>query len=128
MKLILVVDDEPHVRQVAVRMLEDGGYQVLEATDGADALTMLEGGMHAVNLVVTDVVMPRVTGLQLLERLSVTHPGLPVIVMSGFSAVALSERGIAVPCAVLSKPFQAAQLLDEVRRCLLPTTSERSSS
>jgi two-component system, cell cycle sensor histidine kinase and response regulator CckA len=114
---VLVVDDESAVRRFAARVLSRGGFQVVEASDGAEALELLKAGATAVDVVVTDIVMPRMNGVELMEALSVSHPGLPVILMSGYATSALSEMGIAAPCSILTKPFPAERLLAEVQRC-----------
>jgi DNA-binding NtrC family response regulator len=115
---VLVVEDEAAVRRFAVRVLERDGLRVLEATDGAEALEMLRARDRAVDLVVSDIVMPRLNGVELMQALSVSHPGLPVILMSGYATAALSELGIATPCSILTKPFPAERLLAEVHRCV----------
>jgi DNA-binding NtrC family response regulator len=68
--------------------------------------------------VVSDIVMPRMNGVELLQSLSLEHPRLPVILMSGYDMNQLSRLGIVSPCGVLSKPFPPDQLLAEVRRCI----------
>jgi DNA-binding NtrC family response regulator len=115
---ILVVDDEPTVRRFAARVLEEDGYLVHQARDGAEALALLQSGAWVVDCVVSDVVMPRLNGVELLQALSLRHPGLPVILMSAYGSNQLAERGIAAPCAILAKPFDPDRLLGEVRRCL----------
>jgi DNA-binding NtrC family response regulator len=115
---VLVVDDETAVRRFAARVLERAGYGVFEAEDGAEALELLQDGASAVSVVVSDVVMPRLNGVELMLALSESRPDLPVVLMSGYATAALQELGIAVPCGVISKPFPAERLLDEVRRCL----------
>jgi CheY-like chemotaxis protein len=99
---ILVVDDEPTVRRFASRVLREAGYGVKEALDA----------------VVSDIVMPRMNGVDLVRSLALEHPRLPVILMSGYDMDHLSRLGIVSPCGVLSKPFPPARLLAEVRRCL----------
>ena len=118
MRQILVVDDEAMVRRFAARILTEGGYAVVEAGDGAEALDLVIRESLQLDLVLTDVMMPRLSGVELLEHLSVVAPSLPVVLMSGFSAGDLTTRGISVPCGLLSKPFPPDRLLDEVRRCL----------
>jgi DNA-binding NtrC family response regulator len=113
-----VVDDEPTVRRFAARVLEENGYLVHQARDGAEALALLQSGASVADCVVSDVVMPRLNGVELLEALSLRHPGLPVILMSAYGSNQLAEHGIAAPCAILAKPFDAERLLGEVRRCL----------
>jgi two-component system, cell cycle sensor histidine kinase and response regulator CckA len=121
--LILVVDDEPGLRRFAGRVLEDEGYRVVEAVDGADALALVQAEDAAFDVVVSDILMPRLNGVDLLQRLSVSHPQLPVILMSGYGPPALAERGISAPCSVLSKPFSAERLVAEVHRCIEIGTS-----
>lgn len=115
---VLVVDDETAVRRFAARVLERAGYDVFEAADGAEALDMLQNGASGVGCVVSDVVMPRMNGVQLMQVLSETRPDLPVLLMSGYATAALIDLGIAVPCGVISKPFPGDRLLEEVQRCL----------
>lgn len=115
---ILVVDDEPAVRGFAARVLREAGYGTCEATDGAEALALIRGGVVEPAGVLSDVVMPRMNGVELLQFLSTEWPGLPVILMTGYGTAQLEQRGIALPCGVLSKPFPADLLLAEVRRCL----------
>jgi DNA-binding NtrC family response regulator len=115
---VLVVDDERAIRRFAARVLAEAGYVVHEAGDGAEALAFVSALGAAVDVVVSDIVMPRLTGVELVQALATTHPELPVILMTGYGAGALAERGIAAPCAVLAKPFAAERLLDEVRRCV----------
>lgn len=116
MQQILVVDDEDMVRHFAARILTGEGYRVAQAADGAHALEVMNG--HPVDLVVSDVMMPRLNGIQLLEHLSVAQPGLPILLMSGYGAADLMERGVSVPCGLIAKPFSPDRLINEVRRCL----------
>ena len=115
---ILVVDDEAFVRRFASRVLVEGRFVVVEAADGLEALALARGGAHTFDAVVSDVVMPRLNGVQLVQELALSHPQLPVILMSGYAAEQLETMGIAAPCGMLVKPFSAEQLVGEVRRCL----------
>ncbi len=115
---VLIVDDDAAIRTVAKRILVNGGFGVSEASDGAEALSLLHKATEPIHLVVSDIVMPRLNGVELLEHLSITFPKLPVILMTGYSAADIFEKGIATPCAVLHKPFLPELLLAEVRRCL----------
>lgn len=115
---VLVVDDETAIRRFAVRVLEREGYGVVEARDGMEALELIKQGGTSFEVVVTDIVMPRLNGVGLIQALSVSHPDLPVILMSGYATEALAELGIAAPCSILAKPFPAERLLAEVRRCI----------
>jgi DNA-binding NtrC family response regulator len=115
---ILVVDDETAVRRFAARVLERDGFGVLEATDGAQALEIVRDQGVPIEAVVSDIVMPRMNGVELMDALSASHPDLPVILMSGYATAALSEMGIASPCSIIPKPFPAERLLAEVHRCI----------
>ena len=115
---VLVVDDEPAVRRFAVRVLREEGYDVHEARDGVEALDLIRTGPRSLAAVVSDIVMPRLNGVQLLESISSMHPDLPVILMSGYGTTQLATMGIAMPCGVLNKPFPPEVLVAEVRRCI----------
>ena len=114
---VLVVDDESAVRRFAVRVLEREGYIVAEARDGAEALEMIKSQGASFAVVVSDIVMPKLNGVELVQALSVLYPDLPVVLMSGYAAAALAELGIAPPCSILPKPFPSERLVEEVRRC-----------
>lgn len=111
--MLLVVDDEDLARRVTARMLRAAGFIVLTAATGAEALRLAEN--ESVRLVVTDVVMPGMNGVELAERLHQSHSALPVVFMSG--AIPQSQiRGLSGP--FLQKPFSEEVLLREVRRFL----------
>jgi two-component system cell cycle sensor histidine kinase/response regulator CckA len=116
---VLVVDDEDAVRRFASRVLARDGYTVIEAQDGAEALELFkDNGSPPADIVVSDIVMPRLNGVELMEAISGSHPGIPVILMSGYASEALLEMGIASPCGIITKPFPAERLLAEVHRCV----------
>jgi two-component system cell cycle sensor histidine kinase/response regulator CckA len=115
---ILVVDDEPLVRRFAARVLEEEGFLVSQAADGVEALRLLREEVPDVDAVVSDVVMPRLNGVELLRVLSSTHPQLPVLLISGYPGRELEGMGIAAPCGILAKPFAPERLVEELRRCL----------
>lgn len=115
---VLVVDDEPVIRRFAARALQQEGFGVHEAPDGAEALELIRLGTMDPAVVVSDIVMPRLNGVQLMQALSTLRPDLPVILMSGYGAAELADRGITSPCGVLAKPFPPEILVAEVRRCI----------
>lgn len=117
---VLVVDDEPFVRRFACRVLLEEGFLVEQAVDGEDALGHVRDAGRMVDVVVSDVAMPRLNGVELLRQLNVLLPALPVILMSGYATEQLADMGIASPCGVLAKPFSGERLIEEVRRCLEP--------
>jgi CheY-like chemotaxis protein len=118
MESVLVVDDEPGVRRFACRVLREAGYGVKEAADGLDALSLIRSGVVDLGAVVSDIVMPRMNGVELLQSLALERPRLPVILMSGHDMNQLARLGILSPCGVLAKPFPPELLLAEVRRCI----------
>ncbi|MGH2844890.1 MAG: ATP-binding protein, partial [Thermoleophilaceae bacterium] len=116
---ILVVEDEDQVRALTSRILSEHGYAVTEAPDGESALEAWATSSEAIDLLVTDVVMPGMSGAELAERLLAARPELKVLYMSGYTADALErhgppDRGV----AVLEKPFSAERLLRRVREAL----------
>jgi len=115
---VMVVEDEPTVRLMTARVLKDAGYAVHEAKDGLEALEFVQAAPELLDVVVSDVVMPRLNGVELLQRLSSAYPNLPCILMSGYGIPQLTALGIAAPCGILTKPVPSEVLLDEVRRCL----------
>jgi CheY-like chemotaxis protein len=115
---VLVVDDEPMVRRLVARLLEAEGFTIHEASDGAEALARVRADGELFDVIVSDIVMPRMNGVELLQTLSNSYPELPVILISGYGTTELAERGIAPPCAVLAKPLVPEVLLAEIRRCL----------
>jgi CheY-like chemotaxis protein len=115
---VLVVDDEPMLRRLAVRILLDEGFLVHEAADGLEALELIERREVSPDAVVSDIVMPRLDGVGLLRKLALIQPDLPVVLMSGYGFEELAQRGIEAPCGVLAKPFPPERLVAEVRRCI----------
>jgi CheY-like chemotaxis protein len=109
--VVLLVDDEDAVRWVGRRFLEADGWTVLEATDGLDALHIIERLTGRLDLVITDLNMPRVTGRELAEVLSVFRPGLPVLGITGFLSAVDQDRRL----PILPKPFTPESLLQAVR-------------
>jgi CheY-like chemotaxis protein len=116
---VLVVEDEPAVRDLVVRILREDGYEVLAAEDGQHALGLLDGREGPPDLVVTDVLMPRMNGRQLGDALRQMHPGLPVLYMSGDIGENIVLRQLVPDDApFLRKPFTPAQLLASVSAVL----------
>ena len=115
-RVVLVVEDETALRAMIRRLLEREGYTVLEAENGADALRLLEGSAGAtVDLVLTDVRMPEMGGRELAAALARSQPGLPVVLMSGFTAQLREIQLISPHLALLFKPFREADLLRTIR-------------
>ncbi|MBV9109423.1 MAG: response regulator, partial [Gemmatimonadetes bacterium] len=116
---ILLAEDEVTVRRLAIRVLGRAGYTVLEATDGQEALRVSAEHEGAVDLLVTDVVMPRMGGRALASAIRKSHPEVPVLYMSGYNEEAVQRHGVLDPdTAFLGKPFTAEQLLEAVAKAL----------
>ncbi len=113
---VLVVEDQPEVRQMAVRALQAEGYQVVEAVDGREALDILTGDGPRVALVVTDIALPRLDGLVLARELTSLLPGVPVLMMTGYTnSESMRRTALARGHPLLEKPFTAAELARRVR-------------
>jgi CheY-like chemotaxis protein len=121
--LVLVVDDVESVRRLIRRVLEHAGHRVLEAGDGVEALTCLAEN-PAVDLVLTDLRMPRMDGWELATHLSRRSPRVPVLFMSGFDEHLASDT-IAGP--VLPKPFTAERLDDLIQQVLAAGRAARQA-
>ncbi|PYT31770.1 MAG: hypothetical protein DMG58_11510 [Acidobacteria bacterium] len=105
---ILVVDDEPSVRSVAKRLLERSGYQALEAGSGEEALRVLHQQPYAIALLLTDIIMPGLSGTQLAVAARKVQPALPVVFMSGYCS-SVGEPLDGYQC--LPKPFKRQELV-----------------
>jgi DNA-binding NtrC family response regulator len=115
---VLVVDDDPHVLAMLSRILDDAGYLTTRASDGLEALGHVQDDPQAFNAVVSDVLMPRLDGVGLPERLTHVRPSLPVVLLSGYPPPDLASRGIEAPCAILPKPVPPETLVAIVRDCI----------
>ncbi|HMS01716.1 MAG TPA: ATP-binding protein [Gemmatimonadaceae bacterium] len=122
---VLVVEDEAVFGLLMRRLLSDLGYRVMLAGGLSDAVAQLEAAPEPVDLVITDVIMPGGSGLDLAARLAVSHPTLPVLFMSGYDAEQLPQRSDAdeMPRAILQKPFTQDELDRAVRAALRPDVS-----
>ncbi len=125
---ILLVEDEPLVRQMAAMSLRWHGYRVIEATDGQEAIRLWEQHAKEIDLLFSDMVMPGgITGLELFRRFKQTKPALKAIVSSGYSLeLATSNTPTGPDIAYLSKPYQITTLGIAVRKCLDQTQVERT--
>lgn len=116
---ILVVEDERGVRDQIVRYFNQLGYQVVEARNGAEAIAAMEQHGAPIHLVVTDVVMPEMSGAELVTHLRDWYPNLRVLFMSGYSARGVETHGVVVADAeLLQKPFELSKLARVVRQLL----------
>src|SRR5215213_1973609 len=100
---VLIVDDDPAVRNMTARVLGEVGFNTTAAADGVE---------------VSDVVMPRLDGIGLLERLGRLRPSLPVLLMSAYTPQDLDRQGITPLCGVLTKPCRREDLVAALRECI----------
>jgi len=116
---ILVVEDDPRVRAVTVRALRAAGHRVLVAGNGAEALGIAEGNGGILHLVVTDVVMPGMSGPAVVDALRARRPGLPALFVSGYPREVIARRGVLdTGIEFLAKPFTPSALVARVRSIL----------
>jgi PAS domain S-box-containing protein len=116
---ILLVEDEETVRKLARTALQGRGYAILEASHGGEALSLFEQHQELIDLLVTDVVMPRMSGRELAEQLKALQPQLKVLFMSGYTDDAIVRHGLlAAEVEYLSKPFSLNSLASKVREVL----------
>jgi PAS domain S-box-containing protein len=117
---ILVVEDNDPVRRTVCEILQVNGYEVVEADGGKPALELVQDG--GFDLVLTDVVMPEMLGTELADELRESHPGLPLLFMSGYADVA---GPIEDPSMLIEKPFTSAKLLAKVQEAIALETGTR---
>jgi CheY-like chemotaxis protein len=116
---VLLVEDEPAILNVVRRMLENLGYRVLAAVTPGQAIRMAEEHAGAIDLLVSDVVMPEMNGRDLAKRLLVLHPGIRRLFVSGYAAEIIAYRGVLDEGThFLQKPFSSAALSAKVREAL----------
>lgn len=112
-----MVEDGDSIRKMVCAMLEQIGYGVIEASDGVEALRILES-LRPVHLVLTDMIMPQMSGTELARRLSQLRPDLRVLFMSGYTNDPVVRKVGRTPSIFLPKPFTASDLARKVRQAL----------
>lgn len=119
---ILLVEDDPPVRAVILKVLRRAGYRVLDAQDGEEALQRASDHALVIDILLTDIVMPRLGGLELASRMRAGRPGLKVLFISGHVEQRPSDAGLGDGTRFLLKPFTSGDLIDELA-LLLPRPS-----
>ena len=116
MPRILLAEDDDSLRGFLARALERAGYEVTACADGEEAAAVLDQDW---NLLLTDIVMPGMDGIELARQAAALHPGLRIMFITGFAAVALAASDQAPPGAkVLSKPIHLREIVNEVERMM----------
>jgi two-component system, cell cycle sensor histidine kinase and response regulator CckA len=115
---LLIVEDETAVRNLVASALRNDGYQLLLASSAEEALRIVEAHSGPIHLLLTDAIMPGKSGLELANLMVARQPGLPVIVMSGYTEENLAISGLTEPPALLQKPFTPRDLRRRIREVL----------
>ncbi|HEY3617352.1 MAG TPA: PAS domain S-box protein [Candidatus Sulfotelmatobacter sp.] len=115
---ILLAEDDPVMRRLTRKMLEEHGYEVLEAEDGKSALEAIAANHAAIDLVLTDIIMKGMNGPELVLRLIESHPEMKVVYMSGYTGELVANQGVDSGIRLLEKPFTRVDLLKTVDAAL----------
>jgi DNA-binding response OmpR family regulator len=124
---ILIVEDEPSILHLLATTLRSHGYNLLTASSGSEALSLVDGFHGPIALVLTDAMMPGMTGIELAQTLRTTHPAVPVMMMSGYADILDEAEADGLSISVLQKPFTPTELRARVREILGRIGSERGS-
>jgi len=125
-RTILLVDDHELVVRALHNYLEKQGYNLLEARDGEEALLIAECFPSTIHVLVTDLVMARMNGRELVRRLLPLRPDMQVIMMSGFPDEVMAQQGLTPLVPMLRKPFPPKRLLNAIQEVLENPQSERT--
>jgi CheY-like chemotaxis protein len=115
---ILLVEDHPDVRNVVHEMLARHGYTVLDVGNGEDALDLLQHHASPIDLLLTDIVMPRMSGRDLARQTLMRHPRMQVLYISGYADHPTVAQGLDAGLSLIQKPFAPGYLLHKVRQAL----------
>ena len=122
-KTILVVDDEPEVRKLVSAMVGQSGYSVMTADSGEHALTLYKNHKGQIDLLITDVIAPGMSGPMLADKLAEFQPDLKVLYISGYDNTHVVQKYVVEKGhALLTKPFTLEEMQNKVRQILAPST------
>ena len=121
---VLLVDDYINVRDTYAEALASMGYQVITANDGLDALACFEQHGDNIDIVVSDIVMPKMSGFHAVERMRMQRPELPVIFMTGYDPQTNVPGNLRANSQMLSKPFSIVELAEQIQQMLNPGNAE----
>lgn len=116
---ILLVEDEADVRRMVARVLRADGYQVLEAASAADAIMLIDGYAGTIDLLLSDLVMPKMNGAELAERVRRARPATKIVLMSGYTDSPLSSTEVASGIEFIAKPIMPDVILSKLRGLLV---------
>jgi two-component system, cell cycle response regulator CpdR len=124
MALILLVDDDTSMRHFLGTALVRAGHEVEQCENGREALTHLQEGKHnGYDLLLTDIVMPEMDGIELSQKVSTLYPEMKIMFMTGFSAVMMDRKELRDNLQVMAKPFHLKDLVRNIEDVLGETTS-----
>ncbi len=127
-KTILLVEDDENLRALIGKVLKEGGYQVLTGRNGPEALSLSQKHRGPIHLVLTDVVMPIMSGTAMVRRLTAERPGTRVLYMSGYTESAVACKGVSTSEMIfLQKPFKSDDLVAKVREVLESRPAEEAT-
>jgi len=116
---VLIVEDEAAMRQVTQRMLSSNGYRVVAVGSGSEAIDLITSGEHRIDVLLTDVVMPKMQGKEVADRIRDLQPGVRVLFMSGYTQGLLNAQGVLEPgIHLIEKPFSKSAILTKLREVL----------
>jgi PAS domain S-box-containing protein len=119
---IMVVEDKADVRELIVQVLKDYGYNIVEAVDGEDAIEKSKKYKKNIHLLLTDVIMPKINGLELKEQLIIHYPNMKVIFMSGYADNVIAQMGVLdIDKIFIEKPFMPSDLIAKIKEILNET-------
>ncbi|MDD3020462.1 MAG: response regulator [Alphaproteobacteria bacterium] len=119
MSHILIAEDDPSMRQFLMMALEKAGHHVTSCADGLAAFYAVEAIGETIDLLLADIVMPGMDGIELSQKATKMHPHIKILFITGFSAVAMGPNGDqATPARVLSKPFHLNDLVAQITEIL----------
>jgi PAS domain S-box-containing protein len=116
---VMIVEDDPAILKIGIRILEELGYNVLSAAIPGEALNLIKGYTSKIDLLVTDVIMPEMNGRNLSDNIKILHPDLKVLYMSGYTANVIAHRGILESGVnFIHKPFTKAEFGAMIRKVI----------
>ena len=117
-KTVLIVDDEPIVQKICETVLRKHGFEPILATNGAEGLETYRARYQEICLVLSDISMPHMNGIEMTRKMFEVHCHANVILMSGANLVDLIPDDIAKLCSMIAKPFTPGRLIEAVKKCL----------
>jgi len=127
-RTVLLVEDEPFVREATRNILESAGFVVFPVEDADQALRLYKEREHHVDLVMTDLILPGRTGEQLAKELRECSPELKVLITSGYSNAEFATEDLSSQTYFLSKPYSRRSLVDKVEKILSPLPLYRAAT